>query len=394
MPTPVDVRVRTDALDPLTAADREWCASNCTIPWLEQTLPLEGKRVLEYGCGKGLVSRAFARRARSVLGLDIDAAAVREGQRELAALGIDNVELEAVAVDEILDSMRTLTPTVDVILFYAVLEHLTLDERFELLRSAKELARPGARIVCIETPNRLLSSDVHSSFLPYLTWLPDRLAVDYAERFSTRPDLLEQVRSERADGRELDWWVRYGRSASFHEFELVFGDIDSFIIAGGYDSVMFGARDLHPAENRLARDLAQQRPDLGPAWSRAWLDVVIAPDGDIPAGALVRPWTLETQASLGASYTRDDAVALRTAAATLHVSLPEPTKRLIVAFVCAPGPTELRLEPTEGGSVSIATNTDVAGRVRYVDVDWTGPVAEFELGLSTPGYVLFVGFSS
>jgi SAM-dependent methyltransferase len=394
MPTPVDVRVRTDALDRVTALDREWCAWNCTIPWLEQTLTMEGKQVLEYGCGKGLVSRAFARRASYVRGVDIDPTAVREGQRELASLGIDNVELEAIAVDEILGAMRTLTPAFDIILFYAVLEHLTLEERFELLRDTKKLTRPGGRIVCIETPNRLLSSDVHSSFLPYLTWLPDRLAVEYAERFSTRPDLLEQVVSARAEGRELDWWVRYGRSASFHEFELVFGDIDSYVIAGGYDSVMFGARDLHPAENRLARDLAQQRPSLGPAWSRAWLDLVIAPEGGTPARPLMRPWTLETQGSTGASYTRNDAVALHTPAASLRIALPEPTERLIVAFVTSPGPTELRLEPTEGGPVSIATDTDVDGRVRYVDVRWTGPVGEFELGLSAPGYIIFVGYAT
>lgn len=385
------VRLRTEAIDPRLAADRTWCAENSTIPWLEEHIELDGKRVLEYGAGEGLVSRAFAAKAAHVHGLDIDSGAIEKGASALRSDGIENVTLEAQPVQEIVPAMRGFAGKVDIVLLYAVLEHLTVTERLEVLEASRELAGADGLIVCIETPNRLISFDVHSGMLPYLHWLPDDLAALYGSR-SQRADFVEGLASARGSGIELEWWTRFGRTASFHEFELVFGEIDRHIVAGGYDSVMWPARPLHPMELPLASDLARQRPDLGPVWSRAWLDLVFCAQPIPEPPRLMRPWLMDTRDSTEVDYTIGNSLVLSSPSSRLRVRPDSPTRRVIVGFMTSPGEAVLdaRAGDWDGDHASILTHVDAPERVRYVELTWDDPSEYFELSLSVPGYVVLV----
>ena len=80
--------------DPNSWESRRRRASKYLVPWIEQTVPLAGKTVLEYGCGNAAVSCAFAERAGRVIGVDIDREAIELGTREVRDRGLDNVELE------------------------------------------------------------------------------------------------------------------------------------------------------------------------------------------------------------------------------------------------------------------------------------------------------------
>ncbi len=51
--------------DPNSWEQRRRRAAEVLIPWIEQTVPLAGKTVLEYGCGNAAVSCAFARARRA-----------------------------------------------------------------------------------------------------------------------------------------------------------------------------------------------------------------------------------------------------------------------------------------------------------------------------------------
>ena len=65
--------------------------------------------------------------------------------------------------------------------------------------------------------------------------------------------------------------MRWGRGVSFHEFEVVFGDLSRHVLASNYDPLLFGERPVQPDEVILARYLDRWRPDLAPVWSRYWL---------------------------------------------------------------------------------------------------------------------------
>lgn len=135
---------------------------------MRRYLELEGKRVLDIGCGVG----AFVRRLREfsphVYGVDIDAERVAEGVRDVPGL--------ALAVGEFLPFADE---TFDVVLLHEVLEHVT-DDRATLTEARRVLA-PGGKVV-VFCPNRLYPFETHGVFIgrryvfgniPLVNYLPD-----------------------------------------------------------------------------------------------------------------------------------------------------------------------------------------------------------------------------
>jgi len=318
--------------------DRYARARDFLVPWVELTVPLAGRTVLEYGCGHGPVSCAFAERAGRVIGVDIDTALVEEGRRRVTDDGVaDRVELERHPVEEILDAVRARRGEVDVFLLYAVLEHLTLDERLAVLEVTREVTREDGAIVMCETPNRLIPFDHHTTRVPFMTMLPDELAWRYRDR-SDREDFLDAMASAAARGEEeaREAWVRWGRGVSFHEFELVFEDLREHVIASSYDVALFEERPIHSEELALARYLKRVRPDLAPCFSRSWLDLVLTPRPHGRRPAFLRPWTMETAGSPGVAWTRDT-LQVFGRATPLRVALPAPSGQVVVGVMTETG---------------------------------------------------------
>ena len=183
---------------------RRGVAERHFVPWLEQVQPLRSGCVLEYGSGYGSVTAAFAPLAGRYIGLDIDAAAVATARRILAEGGLEP-ELVAAPPDRILDETAGFRGEVDVFLCYAVLEHMSVDERLALLETARAVVRPGGLIVVIETPNRLTPWDYHTSQLPFLNQLPEDLALRYRRarraRNSSTPCARPTQRARTRSGR-------------------------------------------------------------------------------------------------------------------------------------------------------------------------------------------------
>ena len=217
--------------------------------------------MLEYGCGNAAVSCAFAERAARLIGVDIDARWIELGDEEIRKRGLDNVELELHPPATILDAVAARRGQIDVFLLYAVLEHLTVEERLAVLRLARDVVKPDGAIVVCETPNRLIYFDHHTAQMPFFHLLPDELALDYYRR-SEREDFKAAIDAALQDGREagLEAIVRWGRGVSFHEFEVVFGDLSHHVVASNYDPILFGERPVHPEEVVLSRYLSRAGP--------------------------------------------------------------------------------------------------------------------------------------
>jgi predicted O-methyltransferase YrrM len=72
------------------------------------------------------------------------------------------------------------------IVLSAVFEHLLPAERKTLLPSLWRLLTPGGVMFIDETPARWFPIETHTTGLPLINYLPDRLAESYARRFSSR----------------------------------------------------------------------------------------------------------------------------------------------------------------------------------------------------------------
>jgi 2-polyprenyl-3-methyl-5-hydroxy-6-metoxy-1,4-benzoquinol methylase len=196
-------------------------------PWLEEVLPLAGRRIIEVGCGTGSSTVAMLLAGAEVHALEIDATAPDLARERIRLLGIPDrfsssiVPPDWLANDENYDWSSL---NADTIVCYALLEHLTIRERMVFLYNAMRALPIGGHLVIYETPNRLAPVDWHSTHLPFSEILPDDLTQIYMTR-CLRTDrsaslVWDSLRSPAPDVQEL---YRSGRGVSFHEFELAIG---------------------------------------------------------------------------------------------------------------------------------------------------------------------------
>ncbi len=131
---------------------------------------LEGRRVLDVGCGLGMYTSAFLRYTPHVFGVEIEADRAREARAR--AKGVTR------SVGEMLPFADH---TFDVVFSHEVLEHVA-DDRL-CARELVRVTRSGGRIV-IFVPNRLYFFETHGVYWrgvyhfgnkPLVNWLPDAL---------------------------------------------------------------------------------------------------------------------------------------------------------------------------------------------------------------------------
>ncbi|MCU1253870.1 MAG: glycosyl transferase, family 2 [Candidatus Angelobacter sp.] len=100
-------------------------------------LAAQGRRILEFGCSTGFLSRHLVERGCIVTGIEIDAEAADKARRWCERVLVADLNKQ--------DWIRGLSADYDTILFGDVLEHLVDPEN--VLRKASELLAPGGRVI-------------------------------------------------------------------------------------------------------------------------------------------------------------------------------------------------------------------------------------------------------
>jgi S-adenosylmethionine-dependent methyltransferase len=242
-----------------------------SIPWLADSRPLDGLSVLEIGCGTGSSTLALAEQGAQVTGVDVDEGAIEVGRRRLALYGLD-ADLRAGNAADIGGDF--IGRRFDLILYFATLEHMTIPERLASLRQAWDLLTPGGHLGVIEAPNRLWTSDAHTSQLPFFNWLPDDLAFVYAP-FSPRENFRELYGPEPKES--MEHFLRRGRGVSYHEFEAAIAPVGELDV-GEALAAYVRRRSLRrlPRDQRwFRRYLMRQTPKVPPAFFEEFLDLLI-----------------------------------------------------------------------------------------------------------------------
>lgn len=145
----------------------------------------EGKRILDFGCGSGSSTMVLARMFPSsqIVGLELSPEYLTIARARLAFYGYPHVEFQ-------LSPSGTSLPAglgaFDFIVMSAVFEHLLPDERRVLMPQLWAHLTPGGCLLLNQTPHRFFPFESHTTGLPLINYLPDRLAHWVARRFSSR----------------------------------------------------------------------------------------------------------------------------------------------------------------------------------------------------------------
>jgi 2-polyprenyl-6-hydroxyphenyl methylase/3-demethylubiquinone-9 3-methyltransferase len=108
------------------------------LEWIDGLSPLGGKAVVDVGCGGGILAEAMARRAGSVLGIDLATKPLGVARLHALETGVDNVEYREVATE----ALAIEAPgSFDVVTCMEMLEHVP--EPASVVDACARLARPG-----------------------------------------------------------------------------------------------------------------------------------------------------------------------------------------------------------------------------------------------------------
>jgi len=108
------------------------------LDWIDATAKLSGKRVLDVGCGGGILSDAMARRGARVLGIDLATKPLRVAQLHALEAATPNVEYREVAVEALAAESPA---SFDVITCMEMLEHVP--DPASIVSACARLATPG-----------------------------------------------------------------------------------------------------------------------------------------------------------------------------------------------------------------------------------------------------------
>lgn len=147
----------------------------------EQRANFTGKRLLDFGCGSGASTIVLSRLLpqTEVVGVEMMPAFL-----EIARARAEHYKTDVRFFQS--PDQYLLPPGIgrfDYVMLSAVYEHLLPDERQRILQQLWSVMQPGALLFINQTPNKDAPIETHTTRLPLLNYLPDRLAFRYARRW-------------------------------------------------------------------------------------------------------------------------------------------------------------------------------------------------------------------
>ena len=166
------------------------------LAWIEGQLPLEGKSVLDVGCGGGILAEAMARKGAAVTGIDLAEKALKVAQLHLLESRLA-VRYELASAEQYANMHAA---EFDALTCMELLEHVP--EPASTVAACAALVKPGGRVF-FSTINRNLKAYLLAVIgAEYLLRLLPRGTHDYA-RFVKPSELTRWCRAARLRPLEL-----------------------------------------------------------------------------------------------------------------------------------------------------------------------------------------------
>jgi 2-polyprenyl-6-hydroxyphenyl methylase/3-demethylubiquinone-9 3-methyltransferase len=111
------------------------------LDWIDRLAPLHGRRVLDVGCGGGILAEAMARRGAQVTGIDLAAKPLKVARLHALDTGAQGLEYLEVAAEEL--ALKR-PGAFDTVTCMEMLEHVPQPD--SVVRACATMARPGAHL--------------------------------------------------------------------------------------------------------------------------------------------------------------------------------------------------------------------------------------------------------
>jgi 2-polyprenyl-6-hydroxyphenyl methylase/3-demethylubiquinone-9 3-methyltransferase len=108
------------------------------LQWIDGMASLAGKRVVDIGCGGGILSDSMARKGAHVTGIDLSTKALRVAQLHALEAGTPNVDYREVSAEALAQEQPA---SFDVVTCMEMLEHVPRPE--SVVQACATLVKPG-----------------------------------------------------------------------------------------------------------------------------------------------------------------------------------------------------------------------------------------------------------
>lgn len=158
------------------------------LEWINSQIPLIGKKVIDIGCGGGILAESMAKKGANVTGIDLSEKALKVADLHGLESGV-SVRYEKIAAEDIAAREPA---QYDVVTCMEMLEHVP--NPASIIQACTALVKPGGQVF-FSTLNRNLKSYLFAIIgAEYLLQLLPKGTHDYA-KFITPAELSQDIRN-------------------------------------------------------------------------------------------------------------------------------------------------------------------------------------------------------
>jgi len=111
------------------------------LNFIDEKASLNGKKVLDVGCGGGILAESMARRGADVMGIDMGEAPLAVAQLHALEMGVENVQYQQIPVEQLAEQQPN---SFDIVTCMEMLEHVP--DPSSIIQACAKLVKPSGHV--------------------------------------------------------------------------------------------------------------------------------------------------------------------------------------------------------------------------------------------------------